>query len=262
MSDHPDLNPWRGPESWDKPEPTNIRLESRIAALEEKLDALVSDYEEAFEKLQDLNLVHMRDQIVNFDVRIKILENLDAQADSDEFAHFWDKYPRKVGKATARKAFVKACKKVSFDQIMDGLAKYQREKPDKIDWKHPATWLNSEGWEDNWTDRPQDAPGEPEASTEGKDTSRAIRALWARYASVDGLPQATEVRSAFCAKRDRDLHILAACSDSIPEVKRFMPMLGDKPDFEVIKQQRTIRTQLDAISMDLGYGPIQWPRAS
>lgn len=100
-------------------------LESRIKALEEKL--------------------------ASYDVRLKVLENLDAAADTDEFAHFWKEYPRKVGKGQARKAFKAACKKTDFNTIMNGLSRYQRNKPATIDWKHPATWLNSEGWEDDWT---------------------------------------------------------------------------------------------------------------
>jgi len=66
-----------------------------------------------------------------------------------DFTSFWEIYPRKTHKGTAKKAWVKARKKVSADAIMDGL------KAHLPGWKgreefipYPATWLNAEGWAD------------------------------------------------------------------------------------------------------------------
>jgi hypothetical protein len=69
-----------------------------------------------------------------------------------QFDEFWALYPNKKGKGAARKAFVKAVKKVDY-QIMVGALMKQKLSHD---WKkdngqyipHPATWLNQERWDD------------------------------------------------------------------------------------------------------------------
>lgn len=67
------------------------------------------------------------------------------------FAEWWDKYPRKVDKQDAVKAWDKL--KLTddlFTAIMDGLEKWsrywnERNEPDFI--PHPATWINKKRWE-------------------------------------------------------------------------------------------------------------------
>ena len=67
-----------------------------------------------------------------------------------EFQRFWEAYPRKVGKKSARRAFDGA--EVPLDRLLEALAR-QRGDPQ---WKrengrfipHPATWLNQGRWED------------------------------------------------------------------------------------------------------------------
>lgn len=70
-------------------------------------------------------------------------------ADPNEFDWFWEAYPRKVAKGAARKAYVLARKKVSYEGLMAGL---KTAKPAMLaDPKyipHPATWLNQERWAD------------------------------------------------------------------------------------------------------------------
>lgn len=70
------------------------------------------------------------------------------RADAD-FERFWDAYPRKTEKVTARKAFPKAVGKASVETMIAALAR-QREWDQ---WRrgivpHPATWLNRERWTD------------------------------------------------------------------------------------------------------------------
>jgi hypothetical protein len=63
-------------------------------------------------------------------------------ATDDGFRKFWESYPRKVAKKAAEKAFARAIKETTLEQMLAGLA------IDKQDWKeerftpHPATWLN------------------------------------------------------------------------------------------------------------------------
>lgn len=63
------------------------------------------------------------------------------------FDAFWEKYPRKVSKPTARKAWERACKRASPEQIIQGLERYQFSAERKYI-PHPSTWLNGDRWND------------------------------------------------------------------------------------------------------------------
>ena len=69
---------------------------------------------------------------------------------SGSFDEFWERYPRKIGKAAARKAFQKASLKAWQNEIMFGLsqqmASLTAREAQYI--PHPATWLNQERWND------------------------------------------------------------------------------------------------------------------
>ncbi len=75
------------------------------------------------------------------------------------FAEFYARYPRKVGPGHARKAYAKALKKATHDDIMFGLSQQlpSMEATDKQFIPHPATWLNRESWSDE--------PEEPTSKT-------------------------------------------------------------------------------------------------
>lgn len=62
---------------------------------------------------------------------------------------FWKAYPHKVSKGAARRAWLKARRKASADEILDGIIRYKAAKPADRAWQHPATWLNGEGWLDD-----------------------------------------------------------------------------------------------------------------
>jgi hypothetical protein len=64
-----------------------------------------------------------------------------------EFEAFWGAYPNKIGKRGAATAFERARKRVSFDELMEGLSRY-RSKQDDRPWCNPATWLNQDRWND------------------------------------------------------------------------------------------------------------------
>ena len=69
---------------------------------------------------------------------------------ASDFERFWDAYPKKRNKGTARKAF-KKLKGVSIDTLLEAIEKQKRSQ----DWlkdggqyiPYPATWLNADGWE-------------------------------------------------------------------------------------------------------------------
>lgn len=66
------------------------------------------------------------------------------------FAEFWNEYPRKVRKDSARKAFEKAVEKIDAHDLIVAARRLALDPnlPDKEFIPHPATWLNGGGWED------------------------------------------------------------------------------------------------------------------
>lgn len=65
-----------------------------------------------------------------------------------EFDQFWEKYPRRVGKLDAMRAFEKARKMASLAEILEGIDLYMATKPEYADYCHPSTWLNKGRWMD------------------------------------------------------------------------------------------------------------------
>lgn len=69
-----------------------------------------------------------------------------------EFERWWARYPRKVGKGQARKAWKAARSKASPEQLMAGVERYVAEIAEKGTEeryvKHPTSWLNGECWGD------------------------------------------------------------------------------------------------------------------
>ncbi len=65
------------------------------------------------------------------------------------FDEFWNVYPRREAKATARKAWEKAVKRARGEEIIAGAVRY-RDDPnrDAQFTAHPATWLNGDRWLD------------------------------------------------------------------------------------------------------------------
>lgn len=73
----------------------------------------------------------------------------------EKFNIFWSKYPKRVGKEKAKKAFFKIClDDVVFSKILDALEKFKNTS----DWKkdkgqfipYPASWINQKRWEDEF----------------------------------------------------------------------------------------------------------------
>lgn len=74
--------------------------------------------------------------------------HLDVQVAFDQF---WQAYPRRVGKADARKAFTDAVHRAGgIDRMLDTIAVWT------VEWQarpqfcpYPATWLRRDGWDDD-----------------------------------------------------------------------------------------------------------------
>lgn len=75
---------------------------------------------------------------------------------SKDFETWWDAYPRKIGKAAARRKWETLRKSKALPTIEDLLAATERYK---ASWNvqrgyvcHPITWLNQGRWEDVYDD--------------------------------------------------------------------------------------------------------------
>lgn len=72
--------------------------------------------------------------------------------DDPDFIAFYDCYPRKVGRESARRAWAaKIAKGVEPRAILDGVQRYRTwpGRPTEMKYiPHPATWLNGERWND------------------------------------------------------------------------------------------------------------------
>lgn len=69
------------------------------------------------------------------------------------FEELWAAYPRRVGKPTARAAFLRALQRgASPEQIVEGAraaaASWRAARTEERFVPHPATWLNRDGWND------------------------------------------------------------------------------------------------------------------
>ncbi|QDG65827.1 hypothetical protein NIBR502772_06000 [Pseudarthrobacter sp. NIBRBAC000502772] len=77
-------------------------------------------------------------------------------AASTDFDTFWAQYPRKVGKIAGKKAFDKAIRLTSLEQLLSGVELLKRETAGKeLEFiPHPASWLTAGRWDDEPSTKP------------------------------------------------------------------------------------------------------------
>lgn len=71
-------------------------------------------------------------------------------AQPNQFEVFYKAFPRHVAPFAARRAFEKAIKLATLEQILSGIESYKKNKPPSQDWCYPATWLNAGRWLDEY----------------------------------------------------------------------------------------------------------------
>ena len=77
------------------------------------------------------------------------------------FIEFWNAYPRKLDKAKAFRAFKSAMKRAKFEDILAGVIGYRNDPARKPEFtKYPASWLNSDSWENILTPSPDSEAAE------------------------------------------------------------------------------------------------------
>ncbi len=82
-------------------------------------------------------------------------QNSVKKSEDDDFDIFWKNYPKKVGKAQAKKAWLKLKKSKKLPEIDVLLQAISKQKTSQLWIKdngqyipHPSTWLNGERWND------------------------------------------------------------------------------------------------------------------
>ena len=74
--------------------------------------------------------------------------NLNKKHIEELFDEFFNAYPNKQDKAIAFRAFQRAVKRASFEDIMAGVIAYRNDPTRNPSYtKFPATWLNADSWE-------------------------------------------------------------------------------------------------------------------
>ena len=78
-------------------------------------------------------------------------EDIDKDKETtSSFTDFWSVYPRKVGKVDALKAYAKALKIATAEEILEGAKRYAQDPNREMQFTaHPATWLNRGSWNDD-----------------------------------------------------------------------------------------------------------------
>jgi uncharacterized protein YdaU (DUF1376 family) len=89
-----------------------------------------------------------------------------SESQVSQFESFWSICPRKTAKGSARKAWVKAIKTATPDQIIAAMKVYATATvgTETQYIAHPATWLNAERWLDDFQ-QPKKKPRLPDTST-------------------------------------------------------------------------------------------------
>ena len=98
---------------------------------------------------------------------IEPLQETNKAQTQELFNEFWNAYPRKLDKAKAFRAFKSALKRAKFEDILAGVIGYRNDPTRNPDFtKYPATWLNSDSWENTIT---------PSADSEAAERARLRR---------------------------------------------------------------------------------------
>lgn len=100
-------------------------------------------------------------------------KNKEKEVIDDFFNQFWEAYPRKVGKAAAKKAFEKLVDAQALAVAGARRLAHDPNLPPEQFIPHPTTWLNREGWLDD--PLPERQPTEDEARDAALKLSAARR---------------------------------------------------------------------------------------
>ena len=146
-----------------------------------------------------------------------------------DFNLFWAFYPRKVGKAAAKKAYLKAVKVVGSKVIFAGVERMAADPnlPTKDFICHPATWLN----EGRWDDEPY-----PERTLTAEERKAKVQADLKAQRELERQQRlAREAQSKLddeARKRDREANPIERCEHERVKVicPKCSPILGNRAE--------------------------------
>lgn len=132
----------------------------------------------------------------------------------DWFDEFWEAYPRKVGKAAARKAFLKLGE--SGVRAVAGARRLANDPnlPPAQYIPHPTTWLNRAGWEDDPLP-PREATSDDLAALRAKRTE-AERLATKSFLEEQAALEAQAKPAPKCA-HDRNIALCLTCSQKVKD---------------------------------------------
>lgn len=105
------------------------------------------------QKTQKPCLKNSESRVSNCDTNLVIepvrepVTNAGAREVSD-FDVFWERYPHKVARVAAKRAFEKALAKVELNDLLAAVDRYRTSKPPERQWLNPSRWLDDERWSD------------------------------------------------------------------------------------------------------------------
>ena len=141
------------------------------------------------------------------------------RAIKDGFEKFWEAYPRRQAKAEAFKAYRKALKTSTVEEILTGIRQFATDPylPPKQFVPMPATWLNQERWNDGPLPERQFTPEEKAAKAEAErliryERDKARRAEEQKQREIDRINAEAARASVKRCVHDRVLVMCPECS--------------------------------------------------
>lgn len=139
-------------------------LKSRLSKNERQT---LNNCEADFENLKENNIDN---NIVNNIGNNK--EKISKKEIDTEFESLWKHYPRKMGKESAYKSYLKARQNgTTYDEVINGLENYLKEievkKTETQYIKHGSTWFSQHCWQDEYVTAVEEKPNEYDSFVSG-----------------------------------------------------------------------------------------------
>ncbi len=91
-----------------------------------------------------------------------------------DFDTFYKRFPRRIKPFNARKAYDKAMKRATHEEVMEGLERFIAAEPWHGELQfcpHPATWMNAGQWMDEYE---PDSPGKDMSFDERREVGEQL----------------------------------------------------------------------------------------
>jgi len=124
---------------------------SQIKGIKEKSDRRKEAANARWQKEQEESKTEAKPKQKESKTEGNVNVNVECKLES-QFEEFWNLYNYKKGKPKALAAYKICIKKTTHQQLLQGVKKYNSNKGTESKyWKHPATWLNAESWNDEYS---------------------------------------------------------------------------------------------------------------